>query len=313
MKRDFEKIREMLLSLETSEDGIKINGDEKIDSVAKTLSQAGFVAVYLPKDRVCDLTWKGQDFVEIVRDETRWQAIKDYIKQENLPLVMDNIVSVSKEKFVLKKNNDSEPDTEEVKSKIIKSATKIFSEKHYANTKMLDIANDAGVSRGPLYYYYKTKADLFKAVIRDYAEQLFKMNFAIAEGKELSLELIRQLIDTNINRLFEFNEANLMSDLFHYEEFKEEAQLMRSHTEGIYNILLKCAEYLSETTGAQAHFSPREIAGMAMTCYYGIRGLVTTEYYSTPIYHMTKDEINEIINKVIKFIFTVYLGVGKRD
>ena len=304
MKRDLDKIRQILLYLETSEDGIQITTENKLESTAKLLSQAGFVACYIPNVKFADLTWKGQDFVEIIREESRWNDIKEYIKQKNLPLILDNIIAVSKEKFVLTKTNDQIEDTEEVKERIIKSATKLFGQKHYANTTMLDIAKDAGISRGPLYYYYKTKADLFKAVIREYAENMFKGNLEISE-EDLNVDSIRELIEVNTTRIFEYNEANLMSDLFLYDEFKEEAQLIRSHTEGVYNMLVKGGEELIRRNGSNFDFTPRELAGMAMTCYYGVRGLVANEYLTSPIYHLKKSEIKSTMDKSLNVLLTV--------
>ena len=46
------------------------------------------------------------------------------------------------------------------KQKILKSAKKIFQKKGGQHTSLADIARDAGISKGTLYYYYTTKAEL---------------------------------------------------------------------------------------------------------------------------------------------------------
>lgn len=43
-----------------------------------------------------------------------------------------------------------------------------FAEKGYAATRVEEVAKRAGVSKGLLYLYFKTKEDLFKAVIRNF-------------------------------------------------------------------------------------------------------------------------------------------------
>ena len=43
-----------------------------------------------------------------------------------------------------------------------------FAEKGYAAPRVEEVAKRAGVSKGLLYLYFKTKEDLFKAVIRNF-------------------------------------------------------------------------------------------------------------------------------------------------
>ncbi len=50
---------------------------------------------------------------------------------------------------------------------IAQAAFEAFAARGYAATKVEDVAKRAGVSKGLLYLYYKTKEDLFKAVIRN--------------------------------------------------------------------------------------------------------------------------------------------------
>ena len=52
--------------------------------------------------------------------------------------------------------------------KILAAAIRVFSEKGYDAASMQDIADAAGISRGPLYYRYKTKKDVFLAAMEVY-------------------------------------------------------------------------------------------------------------------------------------------------
>lgn len=49
---------------------------------------------------------------------------------------------------------------------ITEAAFQAFAEKGYAATRVDEVASRAGVSKGLLYLYFKTKEELFKAVIR---------------------------------------------------------------------------------------------------------------------------------------------------
>lgn len=53
---------------------------------------------------------------------------------------------------------------------IIAAAIKVFSEKGYDSASMQDIADEAQISRGPLYYRYKTKKHIFLAALDVYTK-----------------------------------------------------------------------------------------------------------------------------------------------
>ncbi len=55
---------------------------------------------------------------------------------------------------------------EERPAEITQAALEAFAEHGYAATRVDDVAKRAGISKGLLYLYFKTKEELFKAVIR---------------------------------------------------------------------------------------------------------------------------------------------------
>jgi len=71
---------------------------------------------------------------------------------------------------------------------ITEAALTAFAEKGYAATRVDDVAKRAGVSKGLLYLYFKTKEDLFKAVIRSFVVPRIDALTAIVDSSELSAE-----------------------------------------------------------------------------------------------------------------------------
>lgn len=51
-------------------------------------------------------------------------------------------------------------------AEITQAAFETFAEKGYANARVEEVARRAGVSKGLLYLYFRTKEELFKAVVR---------------------------------------------------------------------------------------------------------------------------------------------------
>ncbi len=71
---------------------------------------------------------------------------------------------------------------------ITDAALAAFAEKGYAATRVNDVAKRAGVSKGLLYLYFKTKEELFKAVVRSFVVPRIDALTEIIESSELSSE-----------------------------------------------------------------------------------------------------------------------------
>lgn len=73
-------------------------------------------------------------------------------------------------------------------AEITEAALEAFAEKGYDATRVDEVARRAGVSKGLLYLYFKTKEDLFKAVIRSFVSPRIDALIGNIEGTELSAE-----------------------------------------------------------------------------------------------------------------------------
>ncbi len=71
---------------------------------------------------------------------------------------------------------------------IADAAFATFAEKGYAAARIDDVAKRAGISKGLTYLYYKTKEDLFKAVVRNVVVRRVDALLDDVESTELSSE-----------------------------------------------------------------------------------------------------------------------------
>lgn len=71
---------------------------------------------------------------------------------------------------------------------IADAAFAAFAEKGYAATRIDDVARRAGISKGLTYLYYKTKEDLFKAVVRNVVVRRVDTLIGNIESTDLSSE-----------------------------------------------------------------------------------------------------------------------------
>ncbi len=93
--------------------------------------------------------------------------------------------------------------TTETEKRIVSSAEKLFYRKGKTGTSMQDIADDAGINRTLLNYYFRTKDQLFEAVFRN-ALSRFVPNLAELLRSDIAFEeYIPQMIRTVIDAMLE--------------------------------------------------------------------------------------------------------------
>jgi len=81
---------------------------------------------------------------------------------------------------------------------LLVAARKLFSEQGYFNTKVSDIAREAGMSPGNVYLYFSGKEELLQAVLADGFEALERSLQEAAEGPGSGEEKMARLLDTYI-------------------------------------------------------------------------------------------------------------------
>ncbi len=87
---------------------------------------------------------------------------------------------------------------------ILRAAVKVFAEKGYFNSKVADIAGEAGIADGTVYLYFKSKEEILHSIF-DRAMEEF-----IAEGKREIAEIERA--DERLRRIAELHLERLGAD-----------------------------------------------------------------------------------------------------
>ena len=80
--------------------------------------------------------------------------------------------------------------------RILEAAKKVFHEKGFEGARMQVIADEAGINKALLHYYFRNKENLFNSVFREALQEIFSKLVTIA-GKEVSLEEKIRLIFYN--------------------------------------------------------------------------------------------------------------------
>ena len=109
------------------------------------------------------------------------------------------------------------------RGEILDAAGVVFSKNGFAKTTIDQIASQAGLGKGTVYQYFKSKKELFLLVGRSGMDKLKDVVLAEIEKEEDSIKQIETAIKTYL--LFFEENSNLAGILMHeHGEFKKETQ-----------------------------------------------------------------------------------------
>jgi AcrR family transcriptional regulator len=136
-----------------------------------------------------------------------------------------------------------EREKEHRKEEIIDAAQKVFFEKGLSEATMDEIAEAAELSKGTLYLYYKSKEDLYLAVMMRGMEKLYKRLEPIVPSDDSTIQKLVKFIDTykdffrshrNFFRMFHF----LQAPQFHKQVSEETRQACGVESRKMWDLVI---------------------------------------------------------------------------
>lgn len=148
-------------------------------------------------------------------------------------------------------------EAEATRNSLLDAAEKLFSEQGVASTTLLQVATEAGLSRGAIYWHFKGKDDLFQALMRRVTDPLqADMARTAIENKKTPLlslwNLLTQALEATVHnpqaqRIFEISYCKM-----EYVERNEAARLLHHQARArflrICHAALAHAEKMQNTT-----------------------------------------------------------------
>src|SRR6478672_10927133 len=105
---------------------------------------------------------------------------------------------------------------ETAEARILTAARKVFIAKGMAGARMQDIADEAGINKALLHYYFRSKEKLFEQIFKELSFQFLPRVNAIFESDKplfekiemFCCEYISKMIENPFIQLFIVNEMN---------------------------------------------------------------------------------------------------------
>ena len=159
----------------------------------------------------------------------------------------------------------SKEDTQLTREKIIESAFESFFELGYAETSLSLIAENAGMTRGAIYWHFKDKNELYREVVKIAAEKADVVKFAYSLSEDLSYKerMLRLFLFSQNNRYVDFIYKTI-NQISVYKEFEDLFEMIKLNKINLFR-------YFVEET--RMHIRSEHI-----------RNVMLPEYYASDLY-----------------------------
>ena len=140
----------------------------------------------------------------------------------------------------------------DVREQIIESATKYFSRYGFHKTTMDEIAKNIHKAKGVLYYYFRSKEELFNEVLKQELDRLKAALLKIVQSKNNSLTILTDYMLTRfklLNGAVNYHETlkadffekylfvkNVRDDFERFEQVQLRAIIEKGNEEGYLNV-----------------------------------------------------------------------------
>lgn len=110
MKRDMDLVRKILMEIEEKHQGRQLQGlqiegydDEMVFYHCEMMADVGLLSDFEALNVVGSssvfyvggLTWQGQDYLEIIRNDEIWEKTIDEVEEKKIPKTLENIAKIA--------------------------------------------------------------------------------------------------------------------------------------------------------------------------------------------------------------------------
>lgn len=156
----------------------------------------------------------------------------------------------------------------EKQERIIEAAEKLFARFGHKKTSIDEIAQQAGLGKGTIYLYFRSKDELYLAIVRKFGNALMAAMKEAAEGADSPPDQLRQLLRTRLR----FPEEHLAENMYTVEAMKEfeeseHSSLLAPVLREFREIELKMIEEILEAGVEQGVFTSGNVRVTAFAIY----------------------------------------------
>ena len=181
------------------------------------------------------------------------------------------------------------------KNRIMDAALQVFVSKGYSDTRMDDIVEMSGLSKGAIYHHYKSKKDLFISLIEHWENFSFPNIFDKDLDKITSADALRAIVN-DIVITFKKNKHVFLAEL-EFWSLANHDEDVRLKTKSLYVKLLNLFKNIIKKGIDRGEFKNIDKNIGALSIMTSIQGVI---WFS--IFEESKLSAEIYLNEVIEFI-----------
>ncbi len=178
-------------------------------------------------------------------------------------------------------------------AKILAAAVEVFCRRGFDGARMQEIADQAGISKASLHYYFRSKEGLFKRSVQVLFSQIINNVISHLSPDSSIEEMIRQLVDSYYEVFSQYRRQALFffSEMIKYEELLDEIVSALPRQEILANIAGRFEQ--ERRKGTIVDIAPMDLLVniIAMCLYPIIASPLLKRMFS-----MTDEEMNVYLN-----------------
>ncbi|MGH7934715.1 MAG: TetR/AcrR family transcriptional regulator [Candidatus Binataceae bacterium] len=168
--------------------------------------------------------------------------------------------------------NSSESRAQDSRDEILKAAARLFADRGFHETSMSEVAREARVSKALIFWHFKTKEELFLAVLNRLLQPYF-IDFAEETGALDEKQQILKLVESYL--LFVRDNASsirfFVAQLLHDEQRSDSltGQVLKLY-DGYRTLLVDMVAKVQEKGLSSLQFSPQMVASYLLSTLNGL-------------------------------------------
>ncbi len=181
------------------------------------------------------------------------------------------------------------------KNKILDAALQIFVKKGYSETRMDDIVNMSGMSKGAIYHHYKSKRELFLDLINFWEEfcfpNIFDKKYKNKSASSKLREIVKDVVHTFKDKKYVFLAELEIWSLSNHDE------AVRAKTKKLYANLINLFSSIIKDGISQGEFKKLNVNIAALSIMTSLQGVI---WFS--IFEKSELSAEEYLTEVMEFI-----------
>ena len=182
-------------------------------------------------------------------------------------------------------------DAEQTRLKIIAAALELFSKNGYSNTTLAMIADEAGFSRGPIYWHFKNKDELYQAVLGFSQQPLEKLIAQSRSMAERPLEALEHFVSEWFRLLLEDRwHRQSFEILLNKTEFTEQMADTLARERKLTRDIVTLLETLIEAASPSSDPGTAKPHSRALFVYASLMGITHSWLFSPELFNLKSQQ-----------------------